>query len=55
MSVEDANDFFADGTGSNIMVALDSVLSKIEAQLKKHKEKLKEHRPSAPNMDLTPE
>lgn len=40
VSAEETNDFFASDTGSNVMVALDSTISKIEQQLKKHKEKL---------------
>lgn len=40
VSAEEANDFFASDTGSNVIVALDSTISKIEQQLKKHKEKL---------------
>lgn len=44
VSAEEANDFFASDTGSNVMVALDSTISKIEQQLKKHKEKLVSHR-----------
>ena len=41
VSAEEVNDFFASDTGANVMVALDSTISKIEQQLKKHKEKLK--------------
>ena len=44
VSAEETNDFFASDTGSNVMVALDSTISKIEQQLKKHKEKLTGHR-----------
>ncbi len=44
VSAEETNDFFASDTGSNVMVALDSTISKIEQQLKKHKEKLMSHR-----------
>lgn len=40
VSAEETNDFFASDTGSNVMVALDSTIAKIEHQLKKHKEKL---------------
>ena len=40
VSAEETNDFFASDTGSNVIVALDSTISKIEQQLKKHKEKL---------------
>lgn len=44
VSAEEANDFFASDTGSNVLVALDSTVTKIEQQLKKHKEKLISHR-----------
>ena len=44
VSAEEANDFFASDTGNNVIVALDSTISKIEQQLKKHKEKLVSHR-----------
>lgn len=44
VSAEEANDFFASDTGSNVLVALDSTISKMEQQLKKHKEKLISHR-----------
>ena len=40
VSAEETNDFFASDTGNNVIVALDSAISKIEQQLKKHKEKL---------------
>ena len=41
---EETDDFFAADTGSNIIKALDSVVHKIERQLRKHKEKLTDHR-----------
>lgn len=44
VSAEETNDFFASDTGSNVIVALDSTISKIEQQLRKHKEKLTGHR-----------
>lgn len=44
VSAEETDDFFAADTGSNVIVALDSVVDKIERQLRKHKEKLTEHR-----------
>lgn len=43
-SAELANDFFASDTGTNVVVALDKAIAKMEQQLKKHKEKLTEHR-----------
>ena len=44
VSAELTEDFYAADTGSNVIVALDSVVDKIERQLKKHKEKLTAHR-----------
>ena len=44
VSAEETNDFFASDTGSNVIAALDSVMGKLEQQLKKHKAKLTEHR-----------
>ena len=44
VSAEQTNDFFASDTGNNVIVALDSTISKIEQQIKKHKEKLVSHR-----------
>ena len=41
VSAEETNDFFASDTGTNVLVALDGAVSKIEQQLKKHNEKLK--------------
>ena len=44
VSAEEANDFVASDTGSNVLTALEGAISKIEVQLKKHKEKIKGHR-----------
>jgi putative sigma-54 modulation protein len=44
VSAEETNDFFASDTGPNVLVALDQTISKMEQQLRKHKEKLTEHR-----------
>ena len=44
VSAEQTEDFFAADTGSNVIVALDSVIDKVERQLRKHKEKLTAHR-----------
>jgi putative sigma-54 modulation protein len=44
VSAEETNDFFASDSGSNVIVALDSTISKVEQQMKKHKEKLVSHR-----------
>ncbi len=43
VSAEETNDFFASSNGSNVIVATDLVIGKIEQQLRKHKEKLTEH------------
>lgn len=48
VSAEGTSDFFAKDKGTNVMVALDKTIAKIEQQLKKHKEKLTEHRKHAP-------
>ncbi len=44
VSAEETSDFFASDKGSNVIVALDKTIAKIEQQLKKHKEKLTGHR-----------
>ena len=44
VSAEEVNDFFATDSGNNVIVAFDKVLRKIEQQIKKHKEKLTDHR-----------
>ena len=41
---EHANDFFASDSGTNVVVAFDNSIAKIEQQLRKHKEKLTAHR-----------
>lgn len=51
VSAEATDDFFAADTGSNVIVALDSVIDKVERQLRKHKEKLTEHRGRTPSED----
>ena len=43
-SAEETNDFVATDHGSNVIVALDNVIGKIEKQLRRHKEKITEHR-----------
>ncbi len=48
VSAEGTSDFFAKDKGTNVMVALDKTISKIEQQLRKHKEKLTEHRKHTP-------
>ncbi len=44
VSAEETNDFFASSTGSNVIAALDVVIGKIEQQLRKHKDKITDHR-----------
>lgn len=44
VSAEETADFFASQTGSNVLAALDLTISKMEQQLRKHKEKITEHR-----------
>ena len=43
VSAEETKDFFASDTGNNVIVALDGTISKIESQMRKHKEKLTDH------------
>jgi putative sigma-54 modulation protein len=44
VSAEETSDFFASDTGTNVIAALDRVINKIEQQMRKHKNKLTEHR-----------
>ena len=44
VSAEESNDFVASDSGSNVLSVLESVIKKIEVQLRKHKEKIKGHR-----------
>jgi putative sigma-54 modulation protein len=44
VSAEESDDFFASDTGNNILTAVDAVMQKLERQLRKHKEKLTDHR-----------
>ena len=44
ISAEETEDFFASDSAVNVIAALDSVVNKLERQLKKHKEKLTDHR-----------
>ena len=53
VSAEETNDFFAADTGSNVLSAVESVVQKLERQLRKHKEKLTGHRgKSMKNVDV---
>ena len=51
VSAEETNDFFAADSATNVLAALDSVLHKVERQLRKHKEKLTDHRVVKPPRD----
>ncbi len=44
VSAESSHDFVATDTGNNVIVATDKAIEKMEKQLRKHKEKLTEHR-----------
>ena len=44
ISAEETEDFFASDSAVNVIAALNSVVNKLERQLKKHKEKLTDHR-----------
>ena len=44
VSAEHSEDFIAADSSSNVLAALDSVLHKVERQLRKHKDKLTGHR-----------
>lgn len=43
---EETDNFYAADTSSNVLAAFDSVVRKLERQLRKHKEKLTNHRGS---------
>jgi putative sigma-54 modulation protein len=47
VSAEETEDFVAQDTGNNILTATESVVQKLEQQLRKHKEKLTSHRHAA--------
>ncbi len=44
VTAEHHDDFVATETADNALAALDSVIEKIEQQLRKHKERLKDHK-----------
>ena len=48
VSAEQTDDFFAADTGNNVLSAFDGVLEKMERQLRRHKEKLTNHRNGIP-------
>lgn len=53
-SAEHAQDFVASATASTVISALDSAISKIEQQLRKHKEKLTGHKAPGVKHIVTP-
>ena len=55
VTAEETDDFFASDTASNVIAALDSVVHKMERQLRKHKEKLTDHRGGRPQHNETTE
>ena len=55
VSAENTADFFASEKGANVLVAADRVCDKIEQQLRKHKQKLTEHRDRETIGDAQPE
>ena len=48
VSAEGTKDFFASDNGTNVVVAFDKTIAKIEQQLRKHNDKLTEHRKHPP-------
>ena len=48
VSAEGTNDFVAKDKGTNVVVAFDKTIAKVEQQLRKHKEKQTEHRKHTP-------
>jgi len=48
VSAEGAKDFFASDSGTNVVVAFDKTIAKVEQQLRKHKEKQTDHRKKPP-------
>ncbi|MDX1946908.1 MAG: ribosome-associated translation inhibitor RaiA [Pirellulaceae bacterium] len=54
ISAEHHDEFVAVDTAENVLTALDGVLEKMESQLRKFKEKLKEHRATSPKHIQTP-
>jgi len=53
VTAEETDDFFASDTAGNVLAALDSVIHKLERQLRKHKEKLTDHRGGRPQRNET--
>lgn len=50
ISAEGTKDFFASDKGTNVVVAFDKTIAKVEQQLRKHKDKQTEHRKHSPKM-----
>jgi putative sigma-54 modulation protein len=53
VTAEETADFFASDTAGNVLAALDSVVRKLERQLRKHKGKLTDHRGGRPQRNET--
>ncbi len=53
VSAEHADEFIATAKTDDLMTALDAVAEKIEAQLRKHKERLRDHR-AVPHKQMEP-
>jgi len=52
VSAEGTKDFFASDSGTNVVVAFDKTIAKVEQQLRKHNDKQTQHRKNSPT---TPE
>jgi len=55
VSAEEAEDFVAKDSGNNVLTALESVVQKLEQQLRKHKEKITNHHRSAGHRQIETE
>ena len=53
VSAEGTKDFVAKDKGTNVVVAFDKTIAKVEQQLRKHKDKQTEHRKHTPQMPDT--
>ena len=54
VSAEHSEDFVASGSSATVMAALDEVVHKVEQQLRKHKERRREHRTPKSGRTETP-
>ena len=48
VSAEGTKDFFASDSGTNVVVAFDKTIAKVEQQLRKHNDKQTQHRKNSP-------